>query len=308
MPITRLSDGTLVEIKPPSSVWLSANEAWSMLVAQVYQEGREVRPRDLLCREILAHTTCVDMSRPIATNRPKLGHRYLIAEAWWVISGHNDVASIEHYSPHIASFSNDSIRFDGAYGPRIVDQLRYVCDTLEADWESRQAVVEIWRPNPRPSKDLPCTLTIQWMIRKEGEDYVLHCFDTMRSSDAWLGWPYDVFTFSMLSAYIALMLRDRDNAKQPTGFTGPGGKIKLGRLHLTAASQHLYVDPKQDGAKNIPYSLKDVESFLSSPGFAQEDPYPPLNLDEFSSSGEFLEYLKTCKDRLGSGKEWLAGF
>lgn len=268
----------------------NANQVWINLLKKIYETGEEVRPRGLLCKEILANTSVVDMNQPVVTSRPKLGHRFLAAEAWWILSGRNDVESIKTYSPHITSFSNDGLRFDGAYGPRIVDQLRYVVDTLWEDPESRQAVIEIWRPNPRPSKDIPCTIALQWVIRG-GK---LHCFDTMRSSDAWLGWPYDVFNFSMLSAYIALMLRDRSR-KDPLvrARTAPS----LGNLHLTAGSQHLYVNPKQDGAINIPYAIQDVEAVLMAEDHFE--PYDPLELDAFHVAGDLVYQLGLCKDNHG---------
>ena len=45
----------------------------------------------------------------------------------------------------------------------------------------------------------------------------------MRSSDAWMGWPYDIYNFSCITAFIALHLN-----------------VDIGRLYLTAGSQHLY--------------------------------------------------------------------
>jgi len=290
----------------------TANAAWLGLLRDVYDWGAEVKPRGLTCREILANTSVVDMNYPIVTARPKLGYKFLTAEAWWILTGRNDVESIKPYSPHIASFSNDGVRFDGAYGPRIIDQLRFIVDTLEGDWESRQAVLEIWRPNPRPSKDIPCTVSVQWMVRRhvDGaglETFRLHCFDTMRSSDTWLGWPYDVFNFSMLSAYVALMLRDRVRARNKDHaayeLVRPLENLRLGSLHLTAASQHLYVHPKQDGATNIPYSLDDVANALAGDTHKPAS-YSPVNLDEYEKASDLLLHLSYCKD--GEGR--LTGF
>ena len=50
----------------------------------------------------------------------------------------------------------------------------------------------------------------------------------MRSSDAWLGWVYDTFNFSMISAWVAIALR------------GHYPNLELGNLYLDATSQHLY--------------------------------------------------------------------
>jgi thymidylate synthase len=298
---------------------LSANEAWTSLLAKILEHGKESKPRGLRIIELLNNTTQVSMIRPIVTaNRRKLGFKFMAAEAWWIISGRNDVESISPFSPHIAAFSNDGYHFDGAYGPKIIDQLRYVCDTLEDDLESRQAVIEVWRPNPRTSKDIPCTLSIQWMIREEHGQLLLHCFDTMRSSDAWLGWPYDVFNFSMLSAYILLMLKKRAKLGLTQRKMEDVARLKLGRLHLTAASQHLYINPHEDGAKNIPYTMTDVQGVVEDyvrmeiengpqafwDRTSLETPYSPLDIDQFSSPQDFLAYLGECK--AGARGQWMS--
>jgi thymidylate synthase len=271
----------------------SANDVWLNLIHRIIYSGNDVEPRGIRCREILSHTSVVDMSRCITTGRPRLGYKFLTAEAWWILTGRNDVESIKKYSSHISSFSNDGVRFDGAYGPKVVDQVRYVVETLEKDPESRQAVIEIWRPNPRPSKDVPCTIAAQWMVRKDRDNVPrLHCFDTMRSSDTWLGWPYDVFNFSMLSAYLALTLRINFKLRY----------LELGNLHLTAASQHLYVDPKADGANNIPYSLDDAKEIAGN--FSPPE-YSPLNLEDYHDPGMLVEHLANCKDGVNDGIAWV---
>jgi hypothetical protein len=268
-----------------------ANDAWLDLLQCIVSSGAESRPRGLLIKELLCKTTVVDMREPIVTVKArKLGYCFMAVEAWMIITGRNDVASIKPYSPHIASFSDDGYRFDGAYGPRVVDQLRYVVDALSRDPDSRQAVIEIWRPNPRDSRDVPCTLTVQWMIR----DGKLHCLDSMRSSDAWLGWPYDVFNFSMLSLYILLMLRERHDLIQHPHVRL--SNLQLGDLYLTAGSSHLYVDPKVDGATNIPYYIKDVEALVMSD--ANTTKYNPLRIEEFKSPNLLVEHLNSCKQRI----------
>ena len=286
----------------------SADDAWVRLLRKVRSCGEPSKPRGLRILELLAHTSRIGMSRPVVTvERRRMGFRFLAAEAWFILTGRNDVASIAPYSRHIASFSNDGHRFDGAYGPKVVDQLRCVVDSLARDADTRQAVLSIWRENPRDSKDVPCTLTVQWLVRGG----LLHCLDGMRSSDAWLGWPYDVFNFSMLSAYVLLLLRERDEKFR---------EIRLGTLSLTAGSQHLYVDPKADGATNVPYSIEDVDAVLDlakvDTHFCDEScgcfnnvgcvKYAPLDLDEFDRPRELLDLLAVRKDRGSSDKKFLA--
>ena len=122
----------------------------------------------------------------------------------------------------------------------VVDQLTYICDMLEEDHDTRQSLLTIWRPNPRASRDIPCTISLQWVLR----DNKLHCIDTMRSSDAWLGWPYDMFNISMLSGMILLMLRDREyrgTSDDPIGDNDwTWCDVELGDIIMTAGSSHIY--------------------------------------------------------------------
>ncbi len=292
-----------------SRIGASANEAWFALIRDIVQEGEYSKPRGLVCRELLGRQSVVDMALPVVSMRPNLGYKFLTAEAWWILTGRNDVSSIAPYSRHIGTFSNDGFMFDGAYGPKIVDQMRFAVDSITNDDWSRQSVIDIWRPNPRESKDTPCTLSVQFLLRPDltGAEKVLrlHCVDTMRSSDAWLGWPYDVFNFSCLSAYVALRLRYKT-----------GRKIELGNLYLNAGSQHLYECPKQDGVTNIPYEWDDVKKIWDLALTPEQNrtrwinvgrPYKRLNLDLFPSPQHFIDHLAACKDRLAR-TDWLLEF
>jgi thymidylate synthase len=204
----------------------TASETWLQLLDNIVGVGSYSRPRGHECYELLNCTTVVPMHKPIVTVAARqLGYRFMFAEAYWILTGDNRVETIAPYSKAISQFSDDGKTFAGAYGPMVLSQIDYVVDALLRDPWTRQAVMTIWRPSPPPSKDIPCTVAVQWVIR----DGKLHCLDTMRSSDAWLGWPYDVFNFSMLSAYIVLCIKHQ-----------VGVDLKLGNLYLTAGSQHLY--------------------------------------------------------------------
>lgn len=218
----------------------SPDHQWRRLLARILTEGTTIAPRSLPTRELLGSTTTVLLAHPVLEVPGRdLGYRFLCAEAAWLLDGDNRVATIAPYSKEIARFSDDGLTFAGAYGPPLRDQLPWVATQLLTDPATRQAVAVIWRPRPGPSKDVPCTVALQWLLRPSasGTDQ-LHCVATMRSSDAWLGWPYDVFNLSVLSAYLGAVLLHR-------GYPAP---LALGRLHLTAGSQHLYA-PQWDRAQ-----------------------------------------------------------
>lgn len=245
------------------------NQEWLAKLQEIIDNGDISKPRNLLIKEILNSHTEVDMKYPIlSVLERKLGYRFMVREAWWIIDGRNDVESIQAYSKAIRSFSDDGFCFKGAYGPRVVDQLHYIVDSLIDDINTRQAVLTIWRPNPRASKDIPCTVSIQWLIR----DYTIYCIDTMRSSDIWLGWPYDIFNFTMLTGYIMLLLREKGLHD-----------LKLGKICLNASSQHLY--------ENNFESAVDVLNNPKSISYNEFNPY------DFDSPLELKHYLKALSEK-----------
>jgi thymidylate synthase len=254
----------------------SANVVWVRMVRDLIQSGGIVSPRGIKTREILGYQTRVDMTRPVVSIPARgLSYRFLPGEAWWILRGDNRVETIAKYNSRIANFSDDGVYFFGAYGPRIVDQLSYVVDSIIKDPSTRQAVLSIWRPNPRQTKDVPCTCLVQWIVR-EGK---LHCFDTMRSSDAWLGWPYDVFNFSMLSGLVALLVREVSKGAL---------KLSLGDLVLTAGSQHLYEDNLERATNIVFPQVGDFEA-------RYYEPFDPLF--QFDESYELIDHLKLLADR-----------
>lgn len=206
----------------------NANENWRVLLSQITQHGQLVQPQltagaaGRATRELLGHRYALDMRYPVVTTPSRqLGRRFLAAEAAWILSGDNRVSTIKPFAKTIGNYSDDGRYFMGAYGPPVRDQLPYVIQALRQDPNTRQAVLTIWRPRPGSSKDVPCTVSLQWLLR----DGKLHCVCNMRSSDAWLGVVYDQFNFSCLSAFVAAHL---DPAPE------------LGQLTFMFGSSHLY--------------------------------------------------------------------
>jgi thymidylate synthase len=210
---------------------LDFNRVWLNAIEDILTCGDEVAPRGQPTKEILQRTIQVDMRRPILTiPQRRLSYQFMAAEAYWILTGDNRVSTIAPYNKNISQFSDDGETFFGAYGPKIVAQMDYVIGKLLQDPDSRQAGLTIWRECPPQTKDVPCTVAVFFNIRN-GK---LNCHVFMRSSDVWLGIPYDVFNFSMLSHLVCAHLNypNRNDLKKP--FLLPG------ELFLTAASSHLY--------------------------------------------------------------------
>lgn len=207
---------------------MNFSATWQDHLKSLLDKGRPCSPRGKLILELPSKQLVVDMRRPVLTvSARKLNYKFMAAEAYWILTGDDQVETISPYNPNISQFSDDGVKFFGAYGPPIKDQLGYVVNKLELDCDSRQAGLTIWRQNPPETKDVPCTVAIFFYIR----DTALETHVFMRSSDAWLGVPYDVFNFSMLTHYVCGHLNERGRLKGP---------VTPGQLYLTMGSAHLY--------------------------------------------------------------------
>lgn len=219
----------------------SMDRAWLSHTSKIIRDGKEVSPRGMLCLEV-EHLRFRARMWDCVLSLPerKLSYKFMAAEAYWILSGDNRVETITPYNPNIAQFSDDGVTYFGAYGPKVVSQIDYVVKALAEDINTRQAVLTIWRENPPKTKDVPCTISLVFQIRRG----LLNCHAFMRSSDAWLGLPYDTFNFSMVAAYIRARLKE----------TGIYQNIALGDLYLTAASAHLYQSDVEKAQKIIKIS------------------------------------------------------
>lgn len=209
----------------------SMNQAWADTIWRIIHYGADVAPRGRPTREIAQHTIFVDMAYPVLTlGVRKLSYRAMAAEAYWILSGSNRLDGITPWIPRMAEFSDDGATLAGAYGPMIASQYKHVVRKLVDDIDTRQATITLWKPSPASSRDIPCTVAMDFKIRKSRLN--MHVF--MRSSDVWLGLPYDVFSFTCVAAMILGYYREA----LPSG--DPRREIELGDLYLTAASSHLY--------------------------------------------------------------------
>lgn len=250
------------------------NEGWQQLLALLVGYGNKVRPRGLPTLELPQVTLVVDALRPVVTIPERgLNYRFMAAEAYWILTGDDRAETIVPYNSKIAAFSDDGQRFFGAYGPPFTAQLGYVLKALLADRDTRQALMTIWRPSPPPTKDPPCTVAVGFQIREDKLN--VHVF--MRSSDAWLGVPYDCFNFCMMGYYVIGLL----------GLPS----LAPGCLYLTMASSHLYVE-----------NLEAAERCMAATPALNTPPVPLL----YTTPQALLNQLKDLRERGAEAKRWWA--
>ena len=132
-----------------------------------------------------------------------------LGELLWYLSKENDLAFILPYIPAYKNESEDGVVVYGGYGPRLFsqrgnDQIANVIAALRDKPTTRRAVVQVFAAEDVAArhKEVPCTTTLQFLVR----DDALQMITTMRSNDAYLGLPHDVFCFTMLQEIVARSL------------------------------------------------------------------------------------------------------
>lgn len=244
---------------------ITATKAWLGQLRTVIKEGQPAR--DTL--EIISSQFEWSLTRPMVTvPGRRANHAFAAAEAAYIITGQNRVSYLQKAMRTFGEYaSDDGVWQAGSYGPPFVDQVPYIVDVMRRDQSTRQAVTLIWRPRPYASKDIPCTLTLQYLVR----DDVLHCVVNMRSSDVWRGLVYDIFCFSCMASVIAHSC----------------GISQLGRGFVHAGSSHVY-NRDREAAINL----------ANSPGEFEFGPrLEPVSVDVLAeilisaSESETLSYL-----------------
>lgn len=136
------------------------------------------------------------------------------------------------------------------YSNQGVDQVKYVLDLLKTDPNSRRIFMSAWNPKDLEKMCLPpCHVSAQFYVR---EGKYLSCHMYQRSCDAFLGLPFNIASYSLLTYLLAAQAN-----LQPEELV-----ISLGNLHLY--SNHIEQVKEQLQREPLPWptvSLADPTSW-----------------------------------------------
>lgn len=181
-------------------------------------------------QELLNFTIVLTNSRArlVWTPARRLNLPAAVARFVWMMAGSDRLADIAFYEPKVRAYTDDGISVPGSnYGQRILqprpglNQLVSVINRLKLNRTSRRAAITIYHPEDavRESHDIPCAFGLFYHVRED----ILHATTIMRSNNAYILLPYNLFEFSLLAEVVA---------------TEVG--VQLGTLTHTAASMHLF--------------------------------------------------------------------
>jgi thymidylate synthase len=210
-----------------------------------------------------------------------------VGEFLWYWNEDRNLSTMLYYNKRMKDFSDDGMTLNSAYGYRMKRKLTLhgftqwyvVIETLLQDPDSRRAIIHINEPSDQStalfvgSKDVPCTLSLQFFIRNNKLD--LHV--SMRSNDVIWGLTYDLFAFTLFQECMLLCLQGKEKFKD----------LQLGSYYHTAGSMHLY-------ERHFEMAQKILTEYDETN--CKRNPCPSL------TSLEMLGDLCSCEEELRTGK------
>lgn len=201
----------------------TGREAYVALLAALLDSDTGSAPRGFDTRELLnVSVTIQDATQAhVAGTARRFNRRIAATETLHLLAGLSSLEQLDQASGGRFSQFADGGRLRGAYGPRLYRQLQNVAHLLQSQPQSRQGYFTIWNGEEHEfsSHDVPCTTGGQFLLR----DGKLHLRVNMRSSDVYLGIPYDWLMFSRLQMVMAACLG-----------------VEVGSYTHAIGSQHLY--------------------------------------------------------------------
>jgi thymidylate synthase len=197
---------------------------------------------------IFGHQMRFDLARgfPLVTTK-RLHLKSIVYELLWFIRGDTNVGYLRDHGVSIwDEWADERGDLGPIYGAQWrswpgpdglrVDQLSQVIDRIRTDPDSRRHIVTAWNPGMLPQMALPpCHILFQFYVAGGR----LSCQLYQRSADVFLGVPFNIASYALLTAMVA-----RVTGLEPGEFIHTFGDAHLYRNHLDQARLQLRREPR----------------------------------------------------------------
>ncbi len=216
---------------------------------------------------------------PLLTTK-KLHTRSIIHELLWFLRGDTNIRYLHENNVTIWDewadangdlgpvYGKQWRRWEGANGSK-VDQIARLIEGLRKNPDSRRHMVSAWNPSEIDSMALPpCHALFQFYVANGR----LSCQLYQRSADIFLGVPFNIASYALLTLMIAQVCDF-----EPGDFIWTGGDCHLYLNHLEQAREQLSREPRPLPKMRVNPEVKDLFAFRFE-DFTLEgyDPHPHI--------------------------------
>ncbi|SHF27311.1 thymidylate synthase [Lampropedia hyalina DSM 16112] len=231
-------------IVPPQPV----RSQYEDLLRHVFEHGtRKADRTGTGTRSVFGHQMRFDLSEgfPLVTTK-KVHLKSIIYELLWFLRGDSNVRWLQQ---HGVSIWDEWAREDGDLGPvygvqwrswptpdgQHIDQIAQVIDTLKTNPESRRILVSAWNVGELDRMALmPCHALFQFYVA----DGKLSCQLYQRSADLFLGVPFNIASYALLTHMVA-----QQTGLQAGDFIWTGGDCHIYDNHTEQVQTQLGRSP-----------------------------------------------------------------
>ncbi len=200
---------------------------------------------------------------PLLTTK-KLHIKSIVYELLWFLRGDTNVKYLQEHGVNIW---NEWAHENGELGPvygaqwrswktpdgRAIDQISQVIDQIKSNPDSRRLIVNAWNVGEIPSMALPpCHLLFQFYVA----DGKLSCQLYQRSADTFLGVPFNIASYALLTLMVA-----QATGLKPAEFVLTLGDAHLYLNHLEQAREQLTREPRPFPRMKLNPAVQDVFAF-----------------------------------------------
>ena len=254
------------------------------LIERVLSDGEPRSDRTGVgTRSLFGHQMRFNLSVgfPLLTNR-KIHLRSVIHELLWFIRGETN---IQYLKDNAVSIWDEWADADGELGPvygkqwrrwaapdgRVIDQLSQTIDRIRRDPYSRRHIISAWNVADIPEMALaPCHVMFQFYV--SATRGTLSCQLYQRSADLFLGVPFNIASYSILTHMVAQV-----TGLKPGEFVHVIGDAHLYENHLEQARELLSRPSRALPTLRLNPEVRDIDRFtfedITVEGY---DPHPAI--------------------------------
>ena len=230
---------------------------------------------------VFGHQMRFDLSDgfPLLTTK-KLHMKSIVHELLWFLKGDTNTAYLKAHGVRIWDEWADA---NGDLGPvygkqwrswaapdgRTIDQIRDTLDLLKRNPDSRRIIVSAWNPADIPAMALaPCHCLFQFYVAERR----LSCQLYQRSADVFLGVPFNIASYALLTMMIAQVTE-----LEPGDFVHTFGDVHLYLDHLKQADLQLTRNPRSLSRIELNPAVRDLFAFTHDDiRLVGYDPHPHI--------------------------------